>query len=318
MDEAKVNQIVETIMQELIAAGVVPKVSSSDPEIPRKDPSPLVVASKISGSEIERAERSVNIDLPDPAMDEFRYHPRVLNPLDPAALKNLIASTTARIGVGHAGPRYKTSSQLLFQGDHAITQDAIYREIDPKILSEFNLFSVQTKVTEGKEQYLLRPDLGRQLSEEAKKVISEKCTKNPAIQLVVGDGLSTTAIEANLRQIYPLLLQGFQSAGLNFGTPFYVKYCRVGVMNDIGDILQPEVVILLIGERPGLGRADSMSAYMGYKPKTGDNDANRDVICNIFENGGTNPLEAGAYIVQFAQKMLHYKTSGVKLKLEMK
>ena len=99
------------------------------------------------------------------------------------------------------------------------------------------------------------------------------------------------------------------------GRSFFVKYCRVGVMNDIGDILQPRVLILLIGERPGLGRAESMSAYMAYQPKQGDNDAHRDVVCNIFENGGTNPLEAGAFIVQFAQKMMQYQASGVKLKL---
>jgi len=86
-------------------------------------------------------------------------------------------------------------------------------------------------------------------------------------------------------------------------------------MNDIGDLLTPDVLILLIGERPGLGRAESMSAYMAFRPKQGDNDADRDVVCNIFEGGGTNPLEAGAFIVQFAQKMRQYQASGVKLKL---
>ncbi|MDP2844439.1 MAG: ethanolamine ammonia-lyase light chain EutC, partial [Acetobacterium sp.] len=82
--------------------------------------------------------------------------------------------------------------------------------------------------------------------------------------------------------------------------------------------INPDIVILLIGERPGLGRAESMSAYMGYKPKHGNNDADRDVICNIFENGGTNPLEAGAFIVQFAKKMVQHQASGVKLKLVTK
>ena len=255
------------------------------------------------------------IDLPDAASENLRYLAGVENPKDPSALKELIASTTARIGVGSAGPRYTTSSLLLFQGDHAITQDALYREIDPKLLDKFNLFTVQTRITEGKEQYLLRPDLGRQLSSEAKNMISQKCVKNPQIQLVVGDGLSALAIESNLPQIFPVIKQGIQSSGLTLGTPFYVKYCRVGVINDIGDILNPEVIILLIGERPGLGRAESMSAYMAYRPKNGQNDSNRDVICNIFESGGTNPLEAGAFIVQFVQKMRQYQASGVKLKL---
>jgi ethanolamine ammonia-lyase small subunit len=86
-------------------------------------------------------------------------------------------------------------------------------------------------------------------------------------------------------------------------------------MNDIGEVIHPDVIILLIGERPGLGRAESMSAYLAYQPGTGQNDSDRDVICNIFENGGTNPLEAGAFIVQFAQKMRQHQASGVKLKL---
>jgi ethanolamine ammonia-lyase small subunit len=122
-------------------------------------------------------------------------------------------------------------------------------------------------------------------------------------------------VEANLRQIFPVIRQGAQTANLTFGTPFFIKYARVGVMNDVGELIKPDVVILLIGERPGLGRAESMSAYMGYKPKYGDTDADRDVVCNIFENGGTNPLEGGAFVVQIAQKMRKSQASGVKLKM---
>jgi ethanolamine ammonia-lyase small subunit len=258
------------------------------------------------------------IDLPDPAAPESRYKPRVTYPKDEQGLREMIGSTTARIGVGRAGPRYNTASLLLFQGDHAITQDALYRDIDQGLLDEFNLFTVQSKITGGKEEYLLRPDLGRRLSEDAKRTLHEKCVQGPNIQVVVGEGLSAAAIEANLRQIFPVIQQGAQAAGLTFGTPFYVKYCRVGIMNDIGEAIQPDVVILLIGERPGLGRAESMSAYLGYKPKNGDTDADRDVVCNIFDNGGTNPLEAGAFVMQIAQKMRQQQASGVKLKLATK
>lgn len=258
---------------------------------------------------------ALTIDLPDPTTAAERYAPGVTQPADPEGLHALVASTTARIGVGRAGPRYSTPSLLLFQADHAITQDALYRDVDAGLLSELGLFGVETCITGGKQEYLLRPDLGRQLSGEAKRTIGERCVKNPAVQLVVGDGLSAAAIEANLRQILPVIRQGVQAAGLSFGTPFFVKHCRVGVMNDIGAIVQPEVLILLIGERPGLGRADSMSAYMAYRPKPGDTDADRDVICNIFEGGGTNPLEAGAFVVQLAQKMRSHQASGVKLKL---
>jgi len=312
MDDAKLAAIVDAIVRELQASGAV------RPAAPR--PGAVSAAAAAASAVPVKARpaasgRDLTIDLPDPTTAQARSTPRVRDPKDAGGLRALMASTSARIGVGRAGPRYSTAELLLFQGDHAITQDALYRDVDQKLLDEFNLFTVQTRVTGGKQEYLLRPDLGRQLSDEGKQLISQKCQKNANIQLAVGDGLSAAAIEANLRQIFPVLRQGVQAAGLSFGTPFFVKHARVGVMNDIGDLLQPDVVILLIGERPGLGRAESMSAYMGYKPKYGDTDADRDVVCNIFENGGTNPLEAGAFVVQIAQKMRKHEASGVKLKM---
>lgn len=313
MDDAKLAAIVDAVVRELKAAGVVQSASSSAPQpasVSWTSPAPATSSARPSAFS-----GTLSIDLPDPTTPEARMTPRVSNPKDAAGVRALMASTSARIGVGRAGPRYKTASLLLFQGDHAVTQDALYRDVDQKLLDEFNLFTVQTKVTGGKQEYLLRPDLGRQLNDEAKRILNEKCQKNVNIQLVVGDGLSAAAIEANLRQMFPVIRQGAQAAGLTFGTPFFVKYARVGVMNDIGDLIKPDVVILMIGERPGLGRAESMSAYMAYKPKNGDSDADRDVVCNIFENGGTNPLEAGAFVVQIAQKMRQHQASGVKLKM---
>jgi len=316
MDDAKLAAIVEAVVRELKAAGAVKPFASSPepstaPASQTSAPSSAVPikphAAAFSGS--------LNIDLPDPVTPELRYKPLVKNPKDASGLNALVASTTSRIGVGRAGPRYSTASLLLFQGDHAVTQDALYRDVDQKLLDEFGLFTVETKVTGGKQEYLLRPDLGRSLNDEAKRTINEKCQKNVNIQVVVGDGLSSQAVESNLRQMFPVIKQGVQSANLTFGTPFFIKHARVGVMNDVGELIKPDVVVLLIGERPGLGRAESMSAYMGYKPKYGDTDADRDVVCNIFENGGTNPLEAGAFVVQIAQKMRKNQASGVKLKM---
>lgn len=315
MDDTQLAAIVDAIVRELKASGAV-KASAADSAAPASvsttlsSPSAVPVKPRLATSAA-----GLTIDLPDPTLPEHRYKPRVKNPKDLNGLKAMIASTTARIGVGRAGPRYNTASLLLFQGDHAVTQDALYRDVDQKLLDEFNLFTVQTKITGGKQEYLLRPDLGRLLNDDAKRIINEKCQKNVNIQLCVGDGLSAAAIEANLRKIFPVIKQGVQQAGLTFGAPFFIKYARVGLMNDVGELIKPDVVILLIGERPGLGRAESMSAYMGYKPKYGDTDADRDVVCNIFENGGTNPLEGGAFVVQLAQKMRKSQASGVKLKL---
>jgi ethanolamine ammonia-lyase small subunit len=313
MDDAKLAAIVDAIVRELQATGAV-KPNGSDSVVSPTLSAPSAVPIK-PRTQSPREASNLQIDLPDPTLSEHRYKARVKNPKDVNALRALMDSTTARIGVGRAGPRYSTASLLLFQGDHAVTQDALYRDVDQKLLDQFNLFTVQTKISGGKQEYLLRPDLGRLLNDDAKRIINEKCQKNVNIQLCVGDGLSAAAIEANLRQIFPVIKQGVQNAGLTFGTPFFIKYARVGVMNDVGELIKPDVVILLIGERPGLGRAESMSAYMGYKPKYGDTDADRDVVCNIFENGGTNPLEAGAFVVQLAQNMRKSQASGVKLKL---
>jgi ethanolamine ammonia-lyase small subunit len=254
-----------------------------------------------------------DLDLPDLTTPDARKRAWVKNPANPEALRALMGTTPARIGIGRAGARYRNIPQLLFWVDHAVTQDALFREIDPNLLQQFNLFQVQTKVKD-RQEYLLRPDLGRLLSDEARATLQQKCAKQPDVQVYVADGLSTAAIEHNLRDIFPVIQQGVQQAGLKMGTPFYVKYARVGLMNDVNCVVDAKVVVTLIGERPGLGRAEAMSAYMGYKPKPHSSDADRDVVCNIF-NGGTNPLEAGAYVVEFIKKMIQHQASGVNLKL---
>jgi len=253
------------------------------------------------------------IDLADPTLPEPRRAIGVKNPFDAEGLRNLCSTTGARIGVGRAGPRPRTRTLLLFQSDHGVTQDAIYGEVREEVLAQFNLFSVQSQIAD-RAQYLLRPDLGRRLSPEAKTTIAERCVKKPQVQIVVGDGLSAAAINNNLPLIYPVLEQGLKSAGISIGTPFFIKFARVGVINDVNDIIGADVVIILIGERPGLGIADAMSAYMGWRPTAGKTDAERDVVCMITMNGGTNTLEGGAFVVETIKKTLKYQASGVELR----
>lgn len=290
-------------MTEPTAAQVRAIVSDVLAELGRRVPTPRTAA----GS-------AADIDLPDPTV-----HRRLIgvgDPANPTGLENLVASTTARIGVGRAGPRPRTASLLLFRADHAVTQDAIFGEVPAALLDQFGMFSVQTRVTTS-EEYLLRPDLGRALSESARAEIDRRCTKNPQVQVVVGDGLSWAAVANNLPKIYPVLEQGLRSAGLTVGTPFFVRYCRVGIINDINDVVGADVVVLLIGERPGLGVADALSVYSGWRPTAGKTDAHRDVICMITDNGGTNPLEAGAYVVEHVRTVLANQASGVELRLKL-
>lgn len=283
-------------------------------ELKREGLSPDALRSPSAGSSAAAASPGeLVIDLPDPTEEASRRKLYVENPYDADGLANLAATTTSRLGVGRTGARPKTNALLLFQADHGVTQDAIYGVVPEEVKAKFNLFSVSSAV-EDREEYLLRPDLGRKLSEDAKSVIAERCVKSPDIQICVGDGLSAAAIENNLADIYPVIEQGLKSAGLSIGTPFFIENARVGIMNDVNAIVKAKVVLLLIGERPGLGIADAMSAYMGFDPAPGKTDADRDLICMITVHGGTNPLEAGAYIVEVIKRMIKYSASGVKLR----
>ena len=263
-------------------------------------------AATASGSDLD-------IDVPDPTGEAGRLRIGVANPVDADALGNLRRTTSARLAVGRAGPRPRTGSLLLFQADHAVTQDAIYGVVREETKAAHDLFSV-TSQAEDRQTYLLRPDLGRRLSDAAKAEIDKRCKKGVDVQIVVGDGLSAAAIDNNLADILPVITQGLSSAGFSIGTPFFVTNCRVGVMNDINAIVRAKVLLLLIGERPGLGIADAMSAYMGYDPQPGKTDADRDLVCMITRGGGTNPLEAGAYIVEVIKRMMKHQASGVRLR----
>lgn len=258
-------------------------------------------------------DKTFNIDLPDPTIQEFRHVSGIDHPIDPEGLQALMTTTPYRIGTGRAGPRPRTAAMLLFRADHAVTQDALMHEVNPQMLEKLGLFVVESQAVIHKE-YLKRPDLGRRLTDEAKRILNERCKKKPDVQIFVGDGLSGAAIDHNLPKIMPVLKQGLEAAGLSMGTVFFVKNARVGLLNDVNSIIDAKVCTILIGERPGLARAESMSIYMGYRPQPDSTDADRNVLSNIYEDG-FNPLEAGAHAVRLMQKMIESHMSGVELKL---
>jgi ethanolamine ammonia-lyase small subunit len=226
-------------------------------------------------------------------------------------LSEAIKKTPSRIGVGRAGVRPKTETWLKFRLDHAAAVDAVYGEVDEQFLRELQLFTVDTQV-QSKEEYLLRPDLGRRLSEEAKRVVKDRCIRGAQVQVLVSNGLSSQAVEANLEDVYLSFQQSLKQLGIQQGTPFFIKNGRVAVMDEVGELLQPEVVALLIGERPGLVSAESLSVYLCYKPRKETIEADRMVISNI-HLGGIPPAEAGAYLGTLVQKILKYQASGVSL-----
>jgi len=241
-----------------------------------------------------------------PSLDEMQ----ISNPFNADAVKAMKKATPARIGIGRAGTRPKTMSWLRFLADHAVAQDAVFLDVSDEFLKHNNLLNVQSAAT-NKDEFLTRPDLGRRLSEDAVKTISEKCEKNIQVQILIVDGLSSTAIEANIPDLLPALMQGLKSSGIKVGAPFFVKYGRVWVQDHVAALVNSEVIISLIGERPGLGTAESLSAYMIYRPDEKTVEADRTVISNIHK-GGIPPAEAGAHLADVVKQILAAKASGVK------
>ncbi|MBS5704380.1 MAG: ethanolamine ammonia-lyase subunit EutC [Butyricicoccus pullicaecorum] len=252
--------------------------------------------------------------IPDVTEVDIRTQYLVKNPEHGEEYAELKANAPCRLGIGKAGARYKTDPQLQFRAAHSAAQDAVFNDVDHDFIEkELGLFIVQTQC-DSKDTYLTRPDLGRKLSDEAIAVLKEKCKKNPTVQIYVADGLSGASVAANIPDLLPAILQGLQSYKIDTGTPFFVKYGRVGVMDEISELLGADVTCTLIGERPGLITAESMSAYIAYKATVGMPEARRTVVSNIHKNG-TIPSEAGAHIAEIIKIMLEKKASGTDLKL---
>jgi len=251
--------------------------------------------------------------IPDVTQIDLRAQYLVKDPIDKVGFMELKQHSPARLGIGKAGARYLTLPMLEFRAAHSAAQDAVFSGVDHDFIQQMNLFSVQTKCAD-KDTYLTRPDLGRQLSDEAVATVREKCKKNPTVQLYVSDGLSSAAVKANIADVMPAIIQGLQSYGIEVGTPFFVEYGRVGVMDQISELTGATVTCVLIGERPGLITANSMSAYIAYKATVGMPESRRTVVSNIHD-AGTPPVEAGAHIAEIIKKMLDAKASGIDLKL---
>jgi ethanolamine ammonia-lyase small subunit len=238
-------------------------------------------------------------------------------PAWPEISRKIRERTPARIFV-ERGAAYSTQMALELRRAHAGAVDAVWTEFDlqkyfpPEFVAHWDLFQFSSNA-ESKSQFLLRPDLGRTLTEDAKSLIAQRCPKAPDIQIVIGDGLSSAAVSAQVPILFPLLQQAFRNRGWSLGQSFVVRYSRVGIMNAIGDLLSPRVIILLIGERPGLATAESLSAYMAYAPHPGQTDADRNLVSNIHARG-VSAENAAIRITNLAAQMLALKRSGTILK----
>lgn len=236
------------------------------------------------------------------------------NPGNGEKFRKMKARTPARLGSGKAGPRYKTLTMLRFRADHAAAQDAVFSQVSEDFAAKNGMAEVQTRCHD-KDEYLTRPDYGRCFDAENQRKIRAAIPGTPRVQIVVGDGLSSAAIEANAMDCLQALREGLKLKGIDPGTPIFVRYCRVGAGDAIGDVTGCELVCMLVGERPGLVTDKSMSAYITYQPRTGVSESARTVVSNIHAQG-TPAVEAGAHIADLIDTILKRKVSGVGLHLE--
>ena len=232
-------------------------------------------------------------------------------PYDPRAMPGLLRSTPARIAVGRAGPRYKTSTMLRFRADHAAAKDAVVSEVDPALLAGLGMFELASQAPD-KPTFLQRPDLGRTLSNEARAELGEKIGKSPTLVIIYGDGLSAAAINQHLRTFHGALVPALAARGIAHAPAFFVRHSRVKIMDEIARLVGAQAALFVCGERPGLGFADSLSAYYIYQPAAGATDADREVISNINPRGRP-PADAARDVAAAVERILREKKSGVVL-----
>ena len=160
-----------------------------------------------------------------------------------------------------------------------------------------------------RNEYLRRPDLGRRLNEASVRQL--RSARKASVVFVIGDGLSALAVHRHAVPLLERLLRTFDPS--EFGPIIVAQQARVAIADWIGELLEAELSIILIGERPGLSAPDSLGAYLTWQPKTGRTDAERNCVSNIHRQGLT--YEEAAYKLAFlTTEARRRKLSGVALK----
>src|SRR5215470_12471515 len=199
--------------------------------------------------------------------------------------------TTALLGIGHVGTRYATDVVLQFQAELAVAHAAVGAELPEGWAEQNGFVGLASRVTSHRE-FLLRPDLGRRLSDESLAKLRAQCTTGADVQLIVADGLSAVACIGTGKVLLDAVARACQARGLTVGTPVAARFARVWLEDEIGEQTRAKVAMILLGERPGLGTGDGLSAYVVYDPRIGKTDGDRNMISNIHMRG-TPPDEAG-------------------------
>lgn len=244
--------------------------------------------------------------------------PNEITQLDP--WQQLKSFTRARIAIGRVGSSLPTKEVLDFGLSHAMARDAVHLALDIDALEadikrlDFTTLRVKSMAPD-RATYLLRPDWGRRLSEQSLVVLNNiKPTQAIDFLIVVGDGLSSLAVS---RHAAPLLAEIKLASPKQWSASrvVIVRQARVAIGDEIGQTLQAKMVVMLIGERPGLSSPDSLGIYLTYNPKLGLSDADRNCISNVRPEG-LSYAAAAKKLIWLAKEAMRLKLTGVALKDE--
>jgi ethanolamine ammonia-lyase small subunit len=241
--------------------------------------------------------------------------------MQPDAWQFLQNYTPARIARGRTGHSIPTNELLKFQADHAQARDAVYSELDSinlsksiKKVSDLQVFNIKSEIN-NRSQYLQRPDLGRTLSQESREELINLNNSESDICFVIADGLSAEAVNQNALPILENLISKLTTFNWKVAPICIVQQGRVAIADEIGFLLKSEIVVILIGERPGLTSPNSMGAYITFHPYVGMTDESRNCVSNIRPEGMDFQM-ATDKVLYLLTEMKSKKLSGINLKDE--
>jgi ethanolamine ammonia-lyase small subunit len=238
----------------------------------------------------------------------------------PRAITDLGSLTPARVALGRSGASLPTRALLDFTLDHARARDAVHATYDvPNLVAGLRALGLRTEEVasrvESRADYLRRPDLGRRLDPASAQHLASRDAMAGKVAIVIGDGLSPAAVHAHAVELMRSLLPRLASANIGVGEVVVAKGARVALGDEIGAILKAGMVVVLIGERPGLSAPDSLGAYLTFAPEIGRTDAERNCVSNI-HRAGLGYDEASFKIAWLVREGLARKVTGVALKDE--
>ncbi|MFL6827153.1 MAG: ethanolamine ammonia-lyase subunit EutC [Bradyrhizobium sp.] len=238
----------------------------------------------------------------------------------PHSLLDLRNLTPARVGLGRAGASLPTEALLDFTLDHARARDAVHAFFDvPGIVSGLNELGLEAievcSLARDRKEYLRRPDLGRMLDQASKDLLVGGNGSGCQVAVVIGDGLSPRGVNAHAIELLRSLIPRLAIDGIEIGRALVASGARVGLGDEVGEILGARMMVMLIGERPGLSTSNSLGAYLTFAPKVGRTDAERNCVSNI-HGAGLGYEEAAFRIAWLIREGLAREATGVALKDE--